>query len=324
MNQHLLALSLAAVAVFHSGVSTAQDSYPNRPIRIIVPQAAGSGGDLLARLMAEKVGPRIGQSIVVENRPGANGVLAANFVKADTSAGYTLLLTGVSVLSFNQSLYRQLPYRPLEDFAYIAPVADTAFIFVASKASGIASFKDFLDRAKRRDGAVNYASAGVGNSSHLAAEMIAARTGTKLTHVPYKGSTPILMALQTGEVEVTVGIPNSAGPLIRDGRAVGLAVMGDQRLSELPNVPTFKELGFPVPAMPGWYALVGPANMKPEHVAKLNQQVQDFLNDPETKSKLASMALTPIPGTAQQIRARAAADAEVWGDLIRMTKIELE
>jgi len=325
MKKFSIALMAAAAAVspLIAGAQ-AQDAYPNRPIRIIVPQAAASGGDILARMMAEKIGPRIGQSMVVENRPGANGVLAANLVKGDTSGGYTLLLTGVSVLSFNQSLYKQLPYRPFTDFAYIAPVADTAFVFVASKASGITNLKEFAERAKKREGSVNYASAGVGNSSHLAAEMIADRMGVKLTHVPYKGSTPIFTALQAGEVEVTVGIPNSSGPFIRDGRLAGLAVMGEQRLPDLPNVPTFKELGYDVPSMPGWYALVGPANMKPEHVSKLNQHVQEFLKDPEIRTKMTGMALTPLAGTAEQIKARAMKDAEIWGDLIRKTRIELE
>lgn len=305
-------------------VAFAQDNYPNRPIKIVIPQAAASGGDVLARMMAEKIGPKLGQSLVVDNRPGANGVIAANMVKNDTSAGYTLLLTGVSVLSFNQSLYKDLSYKPFTDFAYIAPVADTAFVFMASKASGITSIKDFVEKAKKGNGLVNYGSAGIGNSTHLATEMIADRTGVKLTHIPYKGSTPIYTAMLAGEVATSVGIPNAAVPFLKDGRVTGLAAMSEQRLPELPDLPTFKELGYDMPVMPGWYALVGPANMKPEHVAKLNRLVQEFLNDPEVRAKLIGMSLTPTPGTPEQIKARAMRDAKTWGELIVKNKIEIQ
>jgi tripartite-type tricarboxylate transporter receptor subunit TctC len=314
---------LASVLVLSPLVCFAQDSYPNRPIRIVVPQAAASGGDVLARLMAEKIGPKLGQPIVIENRPGANGVIAAEMIKNDTSAGYTLLLTGVSVLSFNQSLYKDLPYKPFSDFAYIAPVADTSFVLLASKASGINSVKDFVEKSKGEK-TLHYGSAGVGNSGHLAMEMIADRTGVMLTHVPYKGSTPIYTALLTGEVDFTMGIPNAAVSYIKDGRVSGLAAMSEQRLPELPNVPTFKELGIDMPVMPGWYALVGPANMKLENVTKLNKLVQDFLNDPEVRAKLVSMSLTPSPGSPEQIRTRAMRDAKVWGDLIAKNKIEIQ
>lgn len=313
------ALSLAAL----SGVS-AQDAYPTRPVRVVVPQAAGSGGDVLARMLADHLAPKLGQPVVVENRPGANGIIAANAVKADASGGHVLLLTGVSVLAFNPSLYKDLPYKPFSDFAYIAPIADTGFVFVASKASGITSLADFIDKARKANGALTYGSAGVGNSAHLAAEMIANRTGVKLTHVPYKGSTPILTALLGGEVATTVGIPSSSVPLIRDGKATPLAVMGEQRLRELPEVPTFKELGFDMPTMPGWYALLGPATMKPEHIARVNRLVQDFLGDPEVRAKLIGMFLIPSPGTPEQIKARAMRDAEVWGDLIAKQKIEVQ
>jgi tripartite-type tricarboxylate transporter receptor subunit TctC len=312
------AIALAPVAAF------AQDNYPNRPIRIVIPQAAASGGDVLGRMMAEKIGPRLGQPLVVENRPGANGVIAANLVKNDTSGGYTLLLTGVSVLSFNQSLYKDLSYKPFTDFTYIAPVADTAFVFMASKGSGITSIKDFVEKAKKGNGAVTYGSAGIGNSTHLATEMIADRTGVKLTHVPYKGSTPIYTAMLSGEVATSVGIPNAAVPFIKDGRVTGLAAMSEQRLPELPNLPTFKELGYDMPVMPGWYALVGPANMKPEHVTRLNRLVQDFLNDPEVRAKLIAMSLTPTPGTPEQIKTRAMRDAQTWGELIVKNKIEID
>lgn len=318
------ALVVGGTVALSTLAGLAQDAYPNRPIKIVVPQAVASGGDVLARLMAERISPKLGQSIVVENRPGANGVIAANMVKNDTSAGYTLLLTGVSVLSFNQSLYKDLPYKPFTDFAYIAPIADTSFVLIASKASGINSLKEFVEKAKKGAGAVTYGSAGVGNSTHLASEMIADRIGVKLTHVPYKGSTPIYTAMQAGEVDVSVGIPNSAVPLIKDGRVTALAAMSEQRLPELPNLPTFRELGYDMPIMPGWYALVGPANMKPENVAKLNKAVQDFLNDPEVGAKLVGMSLIPSPGSPEQIKTRAMKDARTWGDLIVKNKIEIQ
>lgn len=317
----MLGAVVVALAPLAAG---AQGAYPTRPVHIIVPQAAGSGGDVLARMMSEALAPKLGQPIVVENRPGANGVVAASMVAKDNSAGYQLLLTGVSVLSFNPSLYKNLPYKPFEDFAFIAPVADTPFVFLASKASGIRTVQDLLDRAKAAPAPLRYGNAGNGNSTHLAGEMVASAAGIPFTQISYRGSTPIFPALMNGEVDLTVGIPQSAIPFIQDGRVTAVASMTRERLPQLPEVPTFDEVGLKMPEMPGWYALVGPANMPAAAVQRLEALVREFVEDPKVQERLRSMHLIPSPGSAQEIRQRAMRDAEVWGELIVRNGIQLQ
>lgn len=320
-NSTFSALLISMLAAFAPAMA---GSFPDRPIKIVVPQPAASGGDVLARMLAEKMSADLGKPVVVENRPGANGLLAADLVKSDTSRGYTLMLTGVSVLSFNGALYKNLPYRPFEDFSFIASIADTSFILVASRKSEIKTVRDLRDRAMENPNLLTYASAGVGNSSHLAAEMIMRSMGIRLLHVPYRGSAQILNALTSGEVDLTVGIPSSSLPLLKEGRITALAVMGSDRIQELPQVPTLKESGFEIPSMPGWYALVGPANIPADIIQQLSDTVRRFVASPDTQEKLRNMSLTPSFSTSQEIRARAVEDARVWGGFIRENGIQLD
>jgi tripartite-type tricarboxylate transporter receptor subunit TctC len=315
----IASLCLAAMVA-----STQAQVYPDRPIKIIVPQAAASGADVLARMLADALGPRLGQSVVVENRPGANGILAANALKSDTSAGHVLMLAGYSVLTLNPSLYKNLSYEPFKDFSFIAPIAETRFVLLASLQSGLHRMDELIAKAKAQPGRVNYASAGAGNSSHLAAEMLMDRLGITMTHVPYKGSTPILTAMMAGEVDVTVGIPNSSAQLVKAGKLTAIAALGAERLPEFPDVPTLRELRLDVPDMPGWYALMGPSNMAPANVAKLNALVQDFLKDPEVRKRLVAASLAPIPGSAERIRNQGLEESKVWGELITRKQIELQ
>lgn len=321
MYRLLISATLAATFAMSPAAAMAAD-YPDRPIRLVVPQSAGSGGDVVARLLAEKLGAELGQSIVVDNRPGANGIVGTAFVAKQPADGYTLLLTGVSQVSFNQHLYRSLAYDPQKDFTYIAPVVDTPFVLVASKASGIRSMASFLDKARAKPGGLTFSSAGVGNSTHLAMEMLADKAGIKLTHVAYKGSGPALTGVIAGEVDAMVSVLGTALPQIASGNVVPVAVIGDQRVPQLPNVPTAREAGLDLPVMPAWYALLGPADMDPRIVARLNASVQRFLADPRIRSKLAALYLDPLTGSADAIKQRALSDSKTWGDFIRKRGIQ--
>lgn len=312
-----LATAFAVVAATVAGGAAAQDAFPSKPIRLIVPQSAGSGADVVARMLAESLNRDLGQSIVVDNRAGANGIVGVSFVAKQPADGYTLLLAGVSQMSFNQHLYKSLPYDPQKDFTYVAPVVDTPFVLVTSKGSGITSLAAFIDKAKSKPGGLTYGSAGVGNSTHLAMEMLADKAGIKLTHVAYKGSGPALTGVIGGEIDAMVSVVGSALPQITGGNVVPLAIVGQKRAKELPSVPTVKEAGLEVPVMPGWYALMGPADMDPKVVARLNAAVQAFLADPKVKEKLASLYLDPLSGSADAMRKRAVTDSKVWGDFIK-------
>ncbi|HWI82210.1 tripartite tricarboxylate transporter substrate binding protein [Ramlibacter sp.] len=321
--RRLLLASLGLAFSLGAGPSMAQD-YPARPIKLVIPQAPGSGADAVGRMLADFMSRDLKQSVVVDNKPGANGIIASQMVQKEAADGYTLLLTSVSLVSFNQFLYKNVPYDPLKDFTFVAPVSDASFVLVASTASGIKSWDDLVKKAKANPDSVTYASAGTGNSTHLYTEMIALRSGMKLRHIPYKSSGPALMAVVGGETDVMTVVTATGLAQIKSGKVVGLAQSGDTRSPQLPNLPLIKELAPNVPALPGWYALVGPAKMDARITQKLAASVNHFLSDPAMKQKLIDQFLFPIPGTPADIQKRAESEAKTWGGLIRDLKIQLD
>jgi tripartite-type tricarboxylate transporter receptor subunit TctC len=300
------------------------DAYPDHPVRLIVPQSAGSGGDVVARLMADKMGVALAASVVVENRPGANGIVAMSYVAKAPADGYTLLLAGVSQMSFNPALYKALPYDPAKDYTYVAPVVDTPFVLLANKDVAYKTLSQLIAAAKAAPGRITFASAGAGNSTHLSTEMIASGAGIQLKHIPYKGSAPALNAVIGGQVELMTSVLGSALPQIRAGNVVPLAVLADRRAADLPDVPTVKEAGLTVPPMPGWFAIVGPAGMAKTVTDKLNAAVQTAIADPAVSKKLEELYFVPLQGSAEQMRTRAAEDAKFWGAFIAKTGIRVD
>jgi tripartite-type tricarboxylate transporter receptor subunit TctC len=321
---HRIALAFVALGLSFAGAVVQAQDYPTRPIKLVIPQAPGSGADVVGRMLADFMTRDLRQSVVVDNKPGANGIIASQMVQKEPADGYTLLLTSVSLVSFNQFLYKNVPYDPLKDFTFIAPVSDASFVLVASTASGIKSWDDLVKRAKAQPDTVTFASAGTGNSTHLYTEMIARRSGFSLRHIPYKSSGPALMAVVSGETDVMTVVTATGLAQIKAGKVVGLAQSGDTRSPQLASLPLLKELAPNVPALPGWYALVAPAKMDPKIVQKLTASVNSFLADPVMKGKLIDQFLFPIPGTSADIQKRAEAEAKTWGGLIRDLKIQMD
>jgi tripartite-type tricarboxylate transporter receptor subunit TctC len=311
----LIALNLAALAA--TDTAQGQGTFPSQPVRLVVPQSAGSGGDIVARLLADPLARALGQPVVVDNKPGANGVVATNYLKQQRADGHTVMLAGVSMMSFNPHLYRDLAYDPLRDFTYLAPVVDTPFVLVASRRSGITSLAQLIERAKARPDELTFSSAGIGNSTHLATEMMADRAGIRLTHIPYNGSGPALTSVVSGQTDQLTSVLGTALPLIRAGQVVALAVVRGERTPQLPEVPTLREAGVDAPVMPGWFALVGPAGMPEEPVARLNSAIRAALEDPAVRRRLAEMDLEPMLGTPASVRQSAETDSAVWGEFIR-------
>ncbi|VFR18563.1 Tricarboxylate transport protein TctC [plant metagenome] len=321
--RHILGALCAAVSLL-AAPAQAQQAFPSHPVRLIVPQSAGSGGDVVARLISDKLGASLGQPVVVENRPGANGVIAASFVAKSAPDGYTLMLAGVSQISFNPHLYQNLPYDAEKDFSYVAPVIDTPFIVVASKASGITSMQALIERARAKPNTLTYGSAGAGNSTHLSTEMVADAAGIKLMHVPYKGSGPALNAVLAGQIDLMTSVLGAALPQVTAGNVVPLAVLGEQRIAEVPDVPTLKELGLKAPTMPGWFAIVGPAGLEPQVVARLNAATQAAVNDAGIQARLKALYFLPFAGSADEIRKRAGEDSAFWGEFVRRVGVQVE
>ena len=323
-SRRLLLSSLASLALMSAcGWAAAQD-FPSRPIKLVIPQAPGSGADVVGRMLADFMARDLKQSVVVDNKPGANGIIASQMVQREPADGYTLLLTSVSLVSFNQFLYKNVPYDPLKDFTFVAPVADAGFTLVASNNSGVKSWDDLVKKAKAQPEGLTFASAGLGNSTHLYSEMIALRSGFKLRHIPYKSSGPALMAVVSGEADIMTVTTATGLAQIKAGKVVGLAQSGETRSPQLPDLPLLKELAPSVPALPGWYALVGPAKMDPKVTQRLAASVNSFLADPVMKQKLIDQFLFPIPGTPAGIQRRAETEARVWGGLIRDLKIQID
>lgn len=323
--RHLLHASFAAASIALFPLAAAAQEYPTHPIKIVVPQGPGSGADVVSRMLADSMTKELGQAVVVENKPGANGIIASQLVQKEAPDGYTLLQTSVSLVSFNQFLYKNVPFDPIRDFTFIAPIADASFAVVASNRSGIKSWQDLLARARANPDGVTFGSAGLGNSTHLYAEMIARQSNVKLRHIPYKGSSPALMAVVSGEIDLMV-VPTvvAAGQIAAGDKLVPLAQSGDVRSPQLANVPLLKELAPDVPPLPGWYALVGPAKMDPKVVQKLAAAVNRFLADPAVQAKLRGLFVEPIPGTPAGIQKRGEQEAQVWGSLIKELRIQPE
>ena len=322
--RRLILGSLASIALASaSGLAQAED-FPSRPIKLVIPQAPGSGADVVGRMLADFMSKDLKQSVVVDNKPGANGIIASQMVQREPADGYTVLLTSVSLVSFNQFLYKNVPYDPLKDFTFVAPVADAGFVVVASTRSGIKSWPELVKRAKAEPEGLTFASAGLGNSTHLYTEMIGLRSGFKLRHIPYKSSGPALMAVVAGEADVMTVTTATGLAQIKGGKVVALAQSGETRSPQLPDLPLLKELTPDVPALPGWYALVAPAKMDAKTTQVLAGSVNRFLADPVMKQKLVDQFLFPIPGTPADIQKRAENEARIWGGLIRDLKIQID
>jgi tripartite-type tricarboxylate transporter receptor subunit TctC len=323
--RHLVSMvTAAATGIVIAPGSYAQDAWPTRPIKLVVPQGPGSGSDVIARLLGDRLAQHLKQPVVIENNPAANGLVAMGAVAKAPADGYTLILSGVSQLAFNPALYKDLPYNPAKDFTYIAPVADTPFVLVTSNKSAIKTFAQFIEQAKKKSGELTFSSAGIGNSTHIAMELIAANAGVKLLHVPYKGSAAALGAVLAGEVDAMVSVVGPALAQVQAGKVNAVAVLGASRVAQWPQVPTVKETGLDVPAMPGWYAIVGPAGLNPKVVATFNTAMQQVMADAAVKSRLAELSLPPMSGGEPEIRRRAAADLAFWSDFIRKNNIRVE
>ncbi|WPB56542.1 tripartite tricarboxylate transporter substrate binding protein [Xylophilus sp. GOD-11R] len=316
-------VTMAVLAGLGARAAQAQD-YPSRPVRLVIPQGPGSGADATGRQLAEFMARALNGSVVVDNKPGANGVLASSIVARERPDGYTVFLTSVSLTSFNQYLYKKLPYDPIKDFTFIAPVVDASFMVIASQNSGIKSWADFVAKARAEPGKLTYASAGLGNSTHLYMEKIARDLKLDLRHIPYKGAGPALLSVVSGETDLMCVVTVTALPQYEAGAVVALAQSGEKRAARMPAVPLINELAPRMPALPGWYALVGPAGMPPEVVQKLSGAVRAFLDDESTRKKLNEQFLFPIPGTSEQILARATQESRIWGELIKSLDVSFD
>jgi tripartite-type tricarboxylate transporter receptor subunit TctC len=291
-------------------------TYPDRPITLVVPYPAGGGNDVLGRLVAERMSKALGGTIVVENRGGAGGTVATRQVAKSTPDGYTILIA-TSSLAINPALYPSIGYDPIKDFAPIGLLASGANVALVHPSVPANSIKDLIDLAKTNPGKLNFASTGSGSSVHLAAELFAAMAGIKINHVPYRGSGPALNDLLGGHVSMMFAtVPSSAG-IVSGGKVRALGVSSAKRLAAFPDLPTIAEAGLPGYAAELHYGLVAPAGTPRPIIDKLNAALRSALEDPALRDRLAREGAVPLPSTPEAYAADIAAEEKMWGKIVR-------
>ena len=319
------ALTIAALVVANSpALLHAQDAYPSKPIVIIVPMPAGGANDAIARLLGQKMSESMGQPIVIDNRPGAGGTIGSAIVVKAPADGYTLLMGGFATHAGGPHLYPTSGYDALKDFAPIGLIGVAPILATVAKDSPYANLKALVDDAKAKPDQSTYGSSGNGSPLHLAAALFNEAAGIKLLHVPYKGGNAHTTDLIGGRIAVIFDTSTSAMPLIRGGRIRAVAVSGKNRLADLPDVPTFAELGYPKYEVGGWYALYAPAKTPAPIIAKLNTELNKAIANPEAQQKLQGFAIRPAPGTVQQLADFTKSENDKYGKLIKALNIQGE
>jgi len=303
--------------------AVAQD-YPARPVKIIVPTAPGGFADILARLYAQKLGDRTKQPVVVENRTGAGGVIAAESVAKSPPDGYTLYLGFHATNAILPSLDPKLPYDAAKDFAPILHIANLPNVLVMNAKVEATSVKELVELARAKPGGLSYASQGIGASGHIAGEQFRLLTKTNIVHVPYKGAAPALQDLRAGHVSMMFDVVPFALQHIQDGSVRGLAVASPQRLPVLPDIPTMAEAGYPEIQGGAWFALFAPAKTPPAIVEFLNKEGREIFASAEIRQQLEPRGVTLVLGSPQELGAHVAADTERWAKVIREAGIKLD
>jgi len=315
----LLVFALAAVL---PAAAQAQSAWPNKPVRIVVPFAPGGTTDILARAIAPELSRVFGQSFVVDNRAGAGGNLGADIVAKSAADGYTLLMGTVGTHGINKSLYSKLPYDPQKDFAPITLVAGVPNVMVMNaenaKALGINTVPDFIRYARANPGKLNMASSGNGTSIHLSGELFKSRTGVFMTHIPYTGSSPALMGMLSGQVDVMYDNLPSALPHIRSGKLKAFAVTSVQRSAAMPELPTIEEAG-PLKGFDAssWFGLLAPVGTPADVVARLQQETAKALSSPAIKEKLLSQGAIPSGNTPQEFARFIDDEIRKWAPVVK-------
>jgi tripartite-type tricarboxylate transporter receptor subunit TctC len=312
------ALAVSAAAFPRAAVAA---GYPDRPVRIIAPFAAGGPSDLLARLMSVKLGESLGGSFYVENRAGAGSNIGTAAAARATADGYTLLLTS-SAFVLNPGLYKQVPYDPIADFAPIAELVTSPNVFVATKASGLTSMAELVARAKEKPEAFNYASAGIGTTPHLTGEWFKSITGISMTHVPFAGAGPALQAILSGTVPVMCASLPGAHPVIQNRDVRALAVTGSERWYDLPEVPTMVELGYKDFLSDTFHGVLAPAGTPPEIVGSVAATLQQALRQPALHTQLRSQGFEVIGNGPDGLRRRIEIEVPHYRELILKAGIE--
>jgi tripartite-type tricarboxylate transporter receptor subunit TctC len=299
-------------------------AYPNKPVRLIVPQSAGGSSDAAARIIALKLSEVWKQNVVVETRPGAGGNIGTDLVAKAPKDGYTLLMTYEGSYAINQWLYGTLPFDSVKDFVTIASISTVPFLIVVAAGSRFKNLQEYIEAAKLGDGKLNFASAGNGTVNHLAGEMFKMQARVNIQHIPYKGITPGVTDLLGGQVDSAFTSIPSVSQFINNGKLRALAVTSAKRSEALPNVPTIHESGLPGFDINTWYGILGPSGLSDVIVKKINADINEILKQKDTKDRLAAIGFEILISTPEEFANFAQKDIQKWEKVVKSSAAKLD
>ena len=314
---------LVALGYFVSGQAATAQDYPTKPIRLIVPFAPGGGTDITARAVAQKLGESWGQTVVPDNRPGANGTIGVDITAKSAPDGYTITMISSSH-AVNVGLYTKLPYDLLRDLAPVTQATSQPYVMVIHPSVPAKSVKEFIAYARSKPGGVNYGSSGTGGIAHLGGALLASIAGIEMVHIPYKGGAPSTMDLIAGQIQMQLGTLLLTGPHIKSGKLRVLAVTTPRRWPGTPELPTMQEAGVPGFAITQWYGMVAPAKTPPAIVNKLSKEISRLLHQPDVKDKLAADGADAVGNTPAEFGAHIKSEVAKYGKLVKQIGLKAE
>jgi tripartite-type tricarboxylate transporter receptor subunit TctC len=310
------ARALIAIAATAAASLAWADAYPSKPVKVIVPFAAGGATDIIGRFVADRLGRELGQTFVVDNRAGANGAIGAEAVARSPADGYSLLVVTAGTHAINKSLYKSLPYDPVKDFTHVALVANAPNAVVVHPSVPAKTIPELIAYAKQNPGKLYFGSAGSGSTLHLSGELFNTMAGVELVHVPYKGGSAAIVDLLGGRIQMMFDSISPALPNIQAGRTRVLAVTGSKRTSILPDVPTVAEAGLPGYVATAWFGIVGPANMPPDVTKKLNAAINKIIATDEARAQLTKLGGEPFIASPEEFRAHVQTEVAKWAKVV--------
>ena len=315
-------VSLFAIALGCLLPASASAQYPDRPIKVIVPLLAGSASDNAVRLIGAKLTQRLGQQIVIENRAGGSTIIGTEAVARAAPDGYTIGLANTSTHATASALVAKLPFDPVRDFTPIGMIGESPFMLVASGKLPVTNMREFIALARSKPGSLTYASGGVATVAHLGGELFKKIAGVDVRHVPYRGASQSVFDLLEGRIDLLVSTIAGSVQHVRDGKLRGLAIMGNKRIESLPDVPTVAEVGLPGCEADLWQALVFPAGVRPEIVARISRELMDVLRMPDVREGLKAQGIEPVTATAEETGIRIKSEVEKWSGVIKAANIQ--